>query len=435
MKYSDFVLQYKEYLNERLIIMIKRVKLSCGTTVIMEKTDYVQSAALGIWIKAGAADEKDEVSGVSHYIEHMMFKGTEKRTAKEIASDVDKIGGMFNAFTGKEATCYYIKTLASNIYQGAEILIDMITGSKFDTEEMDKERQVIFEEIKMVKDSPDDDVYDTISELVASGNPLGRSILGTPESLEGIDRAKLTGYLNEKYARDSIVIAVAGNFDEQKIIDMFEGSLSKLRDKKVVEPLEIKPYKQSFDVKVRDIEQTHICLAAPAVSLDDDRYYAFVLMNSIFGGSMSSRLFQNIREEKGLAYSVCSMNAFSSYWGFFSIYAGVAHDKVKDTIDAIKYELETLRSNGVTAEELMMAKEQVKSSYIFGLENINSRMFSIGKNELLLGRVFKPEDVLESFDAVTLDDILSAANMIGDHSIYCGAAVTGNDFDLEGMLK
>lgn len=435
MKYSDFVLQYKEYLNERLIIMIKRVKLSCGTTVIMEKTDYVQSVALGIWIKAGAADEKDEVSGVSHYIEHMMFKGTEKRTAKEIASDVDKIGGMFNAFTGKEATCYYIKTLASNIYQGAEILIDMITGSKFDTEEMDKERQVIFEEIKMVKDSPDDDVYDTISELVASGNPLGRSILGTPESLERIDRVKLTGYLNEKYARDSIVIAVAGNFDEQKIIDMFEGSLSKLRDKKVVEPLEIKPYKQSFDVKVRDIEQTHICLAAPAVSLDDDRYYAFVLMNSIFGGSMSSRLFQNIREEKGLAYSVCSMNAFSSYWGFFSIYAGVAHDKVKDTIDAIKYELETLRSNGVTAEELMMAKEQVKSSYIFGLENINSRMFSIGKNELLLGRVFKPEDVLESFDAVTLDDILSAANMIGDHSIYCGAAVTGNDFDLEGMLK
>lgn len=435
MKYSDFVLQYKEYLNERLIIMIKRVKLSCGTTVIMEKTDYVQSVALGIWIKAGAADEKDEVSGVSHYIEHMMFKGTEKRTAKEIASDVDKIGGMFNAFTGKEATCYYIKTLASNIYQGAEILIDMITGSKFDTEEMDKERQVIFEEIKMVKDSPDDDVYDTISELVASGNPLGRSILGTPESLERIDRVKLTGYLNEKYARDSIVIAVAGNFDEQKIIDMFEGCLSKLRDKKVVEPLEIKPYKQSFDVKVRDIEQTHICLAAPAVSLDDDRYYAFVLMNSIFGGSMSSRLFQNIREEKGLAYSVCSMNAFSSYWGFFSIYAGVAHDKVKDTIDAIKYELETLRSNGVTAEELMMAKEQVKSSYIFGLENINSRMFSIGKNELLLGRVFKPEDVLESFDAVTLDDILSAANMIGDHSIYCGAAVTGNDFDLEGMLK
>lgn len=415
--------------------MIKKVKLSCGATVIMEKTDYVQSAALGIWIKAGAADENDKVSGVSHYIEHMMFKGTEKRTAKDIASDVDKLGGMFNAFTGKEATCYYIKTLSSNIYQGAEILIDMITGSKFDPEEMDKERQVIFEEIKMVKDSPDDDVYDTISELVASGNPLGRSILGTPESLAGIGRDELTGYLNEKYAKDSIVIAVAGNFDEQRITALFEESLNKLRDKKVTESFEIKPYKQSFDVKVRDIEQTHICLAAPGVSMADDRYYAFVLMNSILGGSMSSRLFQNIREEKGLAYSVCSMNAFSSYWGFFSIYAGVAHDKVRDTIDAVKFELEILAAKGVTAEELMMAKEQVKSSYIFGLENVNSRMFSIGKNELLLGKVFKPEEVLKSFDAVTLDDILESARMIGDYSIYCGASVTGNDFDLEGMLR
>ena len=203
----------------------------------------------------------------------------------------------------------------------------------------------------------------------------------------------------------------------------------------MIEPFELKPYKASYDVKVKDIEQTHICLAAPGVSLGDDMYYSFVLMNSIFGGSMSSRLFQNIREEKGLAYSVCSMNAFSSYWGFFSIYAGVAHEKVKDTIEAIKYELDALKNKGVTSEELMMAKEQVKSSYIFGLENINSRMFSIGKNELLLGRVFKPEEVLESFDKVTLEDILKASEMIGDHSIYCGASVTGKDFDLEGMLK
>ena len=431
----DFMLQYNNYFNERLINMVITKKLSCGATVIMEKTDYVQSAALGIWVKAGAADEKDDISGVSHYIEHMMFKGTESRTAKEIASDVDKIGGMFNAFTGKEATCYYIKTLSSNIYQGGEILLDMLLNSKFDPEEMDKERQVIYEEIKMVKDTPDDDVYDTISELVSSGNPLGRNILGTPESLAGIDRNKMLTYFSDKYARDSIVIAVAGNFDENKIIDMFEGRLSKLRDKKVAEDIELKPYKQSFDVKIRDIEQTHICLAAPSVSLADERYYSFVLLNSIFGGSMSSRLFQNIREEKGLAYSVCSMNVFSSYWGFFSIYAGVAHEKVKDTIDAIKFEVELLKNKGVTAEELAMAKEQVKSAYIFGLENINSRMFSIGKNELLLGKVFTADEVLNGFDKVTQEDILKAAAMIGDHSSYCGASVTGNDFDLEGMVK
>lgn len=415
--------------------MIKIKKLSCGTTLVMEKTDYVQSAALGIWVKAGAADETDEVSGVSHYIEHMMFKGTDKRTAKEIASDVDKIGGMFNAFTGKEATCYYIKTLSSNIYMGAEIILDMITGSKFDPEEMDKERQVIYEEIKMVKDSPDDDVYDTISELVAGGNTLGRSILGTPESLSGINRDKLTSYLNDKYARDSIVIAVAGNFDEERIIETFEQKLVGLKEHKVTSNVEMLPYSQNFNVKVRDIEQTHICLATPSVSLIDEKYYAFVLMNSILGGSMSSRLFQNIREEKGLAYSVCSMNAFSSYWGFFSIYAGVAHEKAADTIEAIKYELELIKNKGVTDEELAMAKEQVKSSYIFGLENINSRMFSIGKNQLLLNKIFTAEEVLKGFDDVTLDDILEVSAMVGNHTDYCGAAVTGKDFDLEGMVK
>lgn len=415
--------------------MVTIKKLNCGTTVIMEKSERVQSAALGIWVRAGASDEWDEVSGVSHFIEHMMFKGTKNRTAKQIAEDVDKIGGVFNAFTGKEATCYYIKTLSSNICKGAEILLDMLTGSKFDQEEMDRERQVICEEIKMVKDTPDDDVYDTISELVAGGNPLGRSILGTPESLAGIDRSRLVDYRDQMYARDSIVVAVAGNFDEEAIEAIFEDRLTSLRDKKPKKEIQLKPYQQSFNVKVRDIEQTHICLATPGIALDDPRYYAFVLLNSIFGGSMSSRLFQNIREQKGLAYSVCSMNLFSSYWGFFSIYAGVSPEKAEEALDAIHYELDTLRKSGVTGEELAMAKEQMKSSYIFGLESVNSRMFSIGKNKLLLDRVYAEEEVLSSFDRVTREDIREVAEMIGDYSSYCGAAVTGRDFDLERIVK
>lgn len=415
--------------------MVTIKKLNCGTTVIMEKSERVQSAALGIWVRAGASDEWDEVSGVSHFIEHMMFKGTKNRTAKQIAEDVDKIGGVFNAFTGKEATCYYIKTLSSNICRGAEILLDMLTGSKFDQEEMDRERQVICEEIKMVKDTPDDDVYDTISELVAGGNPLGRSILGTPESLAGIDRSRLVDYRDQMYARDSIVVAVAGNFDEEAIEAIFEDRLTSLRDKKPKKEIQLKPYQQSFNVKVRDIEQTHICLATPGIALDDPRYYAFVLLNSIFGGSMSSRLFQNIREQKGLAYSVCSMNLFSSYWGFFSIYAGVSPEKAEEALDAIHYELDTLRESGVMEEELAMAKEQMKSSYIFGLESVNSRMFSIGKNKLLLDRVYAEEEVLSSFDRVTREDIREVAEMIGDYSSYCGAAVTGRDFDLERIVK
>ena len=415
--------------------MIEIRKLSNGASVIMERTDFVRSAALGIWVRTGSAHEEQSNSGVSHFIEHMMFKGTSTRSARQIAEDVDRIGGTFNAFTGKEATCYYIKTLSSNIYQGAEILLDMITDSQFAEEEMNKERQVILEEIKMVRDTPDEDVIDQISELVNGRNAIGKTILGTPESLAGIDRAKLTDYYRREYSCDSIVIAVAGNFDPDRVVEIFENGLESLNREKPAFAPERYPYEQKFSVKVRDIEQTHICMAVPSVSLDDDRYYAFVLMNSIFGGNMSSRLFQNIREERGLAYSVTSMNAFSSMSGFFNIYAGVAHDKVEETIDAIKYEVSRLESDGVTADELSMAKEQVKSSYIFGLENISARMFNLGKNKLLLDKVYDPDEVLAAYDAVSEADILEAAQVLGKAENFCGASVTGSDFDLEGMVK
>ena len=348
---------------------------------------------------------------------------------------MDRIGGISNAFTGKEATCYYIKTLSSNIYAGAEILIDMVTKSVFDTEEMDKERQVILEEIKMVKDAPDEDVYDTISELVNNASPLKMNILGSEESLMGIDRDKLRDYYQHRYSRDNIVVAVSGNFDEDKIEEVFAGKLESLNQSTPQVPLAITPYETQFCVKTKDIEQTHICMAVPSVAMTDERYYAFVLMNSIFGGSMSSRLFQKIREEKGLAYSVYSLNAFNSFAGFFNIYTGVAHDKAEEAIAAIKEELHLFAKDGVTEDELSMAKEQVKSTYIFGQENINSRMITLGKNKLLIDRVYTPEEILQGFDNVSREDILDAASIIGDMNNYCAAAVTGRDIDLEGLIR
>ncbi|MDD6310521.1 MAG: pitrilysin family protein [Firmicutes bacterium] len=415
--------------------MIRVEKLKCGTTVILEKTDFVQSTAFGIWVKSGAMYEDDSVYGVSHYIEHMMFKGTKLRNAREIAEQVDNIGGVFNAFTGKEATCYYIKTLASNIYKGAEILIDMVTSSVFDQDEMDKERQVILEEIKMVKDTPDDDVYDTISELVNSGNALKNNILGSPESLAGINRDKMVDYYRTRYVTENLVVAVSGSFDEDEMIKYLEGKFDALGKIAPKDSYEMKPYVPKFDVKVKDIEQTHICLAVPSVSLDDDQYYTHVLMSNILGGSMSSRLFQTIREEKGLAYTVCSMNSFNSFTGFFSIYAGVAHENIGQTIEEIRNELNLFAEKGVTEEELERAREQVKSSYIFGLESVNSRMFGLGKNRLLLGKNYTAEEVLGGFDSVTSEDILKVAEMVGDITKYSGAAVTGAAFDLEGMIK
>lgn len=415
--------------------MIQTKKLSCGTTVVMEKIPHLQSVALGTWIRAGAVDEPSELAGVSHYIEHMMFKGTEKRTAKEIASDVDKIGGQFNAFTGKEATCYYIKTLSANLDKAAEILLDMLLNSKMDPEEMNKERSVIKEEIKMIQDTPDDDVHDTVSELVFKGRPLGNSIIGTPETLDRIDRKALTDYLKREYTRDSLVIAIAGNFDEDAICSMFEDKLTKLQESKEKKNSVILPYEPGYKVKVKDIEQSHISFAVPGVSMEDERYYAMSLLSNIMGGSMSSRLFQNIREQKGLAYSVYSVSSSFSTSGYYNIYAGVAHENIKDTIRAIKEELELLKKDGVTGEELSTAKEQMKSSYIFGQENVTGRMFSIGKNMSICRRIQTPEEVIEGFNKVTLDDVRAIAQTVCDLTEYCGAAVTNRDFDLKAAME
>lgn len=415
--------------------MVKVRKLSCGATMVMDRTDYLRSASLGIWVNSGSCFEKLEESGISHYIEHMLFKGTSSKSAREIAESVDRIGGSFNAFTGKESTCFYIKTLSSNIRAGAEILLEMLTDSLFDQEDMDKERFVILEEIKMSRDTPDDQVVELITELVNSENPYKNSILGTPESLKGIDRDLMLSYFRRRYARDNIVISVTGNFDEDELAELFDEKLMCLEAEGEVVSQEIGPYVQKFAVEKRDIEQTHICLAAPGISIEDDGYYAWTLMNNIFGGGMSSRLFQKIREEKGLAYSVCSVNGFYSKTGFFNIYAGVAHDKAEETIDAINSELKLYAAEGPTEDELAMAKAQAESSYIFGLENSNSRMVNIGKNQLLLGRVLSPDEVIDGFDSVTVDSIREILSGLGDMSNYCGASVTARDLDLEGLIK
>ena len=320
--------------------MIKSKKLDDGVTLVMEQTSFVQSVAMGIWVKAGAVDETKHFSGISHLIEHMMFKGTENRTARDIAADVDRIGGQINAFTGKESTCYYIKTLSSNADKAAEILLDMLLESRFDSDEMKKEKKVICEEIKMVQDMPDEDAQDTRLELVFKGDPLAKSIVGTATSLKRISRVKLLKYIKDEYTRDSIVISVAGNFDEDEIVGLFENKFKKFRKSKKAKKHKKEEFEPSFKVKFRNTEQSHICIAIPALKQEDPDYYALSLLNNVMGGSMSSRLFQNIREERGLAYSVFSTVAAYSENGNFSIYAGVAHNKIREDIEGIKEEME-----------------------------------------------------------------------------------------------
>ena len=415
--------------------MIKVKNLKCGIRMVLEEIPYVQSVSLGIWVRAGARDESRELSGVSHFIEHMMFKGTEKRTAKEIAEDTDRIAGQMNAFTGKEATCYYIKTLSSNAESAAEILSDMFMHSKFDKKEMAREKKVIYEEMKMVNDSPEDVAHDTICELVFKNNPLAKSILGTQSSLRGISRDMLKKYIEDEYTKDSVVVAVSGNFDEDAVCAVFEKELGSLKDKKLLKAYEEAPYKPSYKVIVKDIEQSHICLGTRGVKIDDDLYYALSLLSNIFGGTMSSRLFQNIREQKGLAYSVYSHMSSFSDMGYFNIYAGVAHNKIEAALLGIKGEISSLKNNFVTEDELSMAKEQLKGNYIFGQENINSRMFSAGKNMLILGRTFTMEEVIEEIDSVTMDEIRAAAEIISDISNYSAVIVTNEKINLKRIMS
>lgn len=414
--------------------MIEIRTLDCGIRVVMEKITHVQSVAIGLWVKAGAVDEEKEISGISHFIEHMMFKGTENRTAKQIAEDVDRIGGQINAFTGREATCYYIKTLSSNADKASEILLDMFMNSQFDKEEMSKEKKVIYEEMKMIEDNPDEYAHETISDLVFKGSPYEKSIIGTQTSLKGISQEKLKAYIADEYSRDSIVVSVAGNFDCDEICNIFEGKLKHLKESKPKKEFYDEAYEPRYQVKVKDIEQSHICIGTRGLKIDDDNYYALVLLNNIMGGSMSSRLFQNIREQKGLAYSVYSHSSSYTHAGYFNIYAGVSHDKVGETIQAIKEELERLKNEGITEDELHVAKEQLKSNYIFGQESVNGRMFSIGKNACLLNKIWTPEEVIREIDEVSMEDIEKASELINDIKKYSAVVVTNKKCDLKKLM-
>ncbi|WP_303857115.1 M16 family metallopeptidase [Aminicella lysinilytica] len=415
--------------------MIKTRTLSNGVRVIMEEMSQVQSIAIGIWVRAGAIDETDKNAGISHFVEHMMFKGTENRTAKDIAADIDRIGGQINAFTGKEATCYYVKSLSENYKEAADVLVDMLENSLFDKNEMDKERKVICEEIKMTKDQPDDLAHDTLIEQLFKGCPLGNSIIGTPTSLKRITHNVIRNYVDKQYVRDRIVVSVAGKFDDDDVCDYFSDKFMSLRQTLEDESQFIsKASVKSNKVIKKDIQQSHICLGAPGVTLNDDNSFVYQIINNIMGGSMSSRLFQNIREEKGLAYSVFSSMGTFGNGGYFEIYAGVSHDKIRAAIMGIKEELDRLASEKVTADELESSKEQLKSSYVFSQESTSTRMILNGKNYILINKVFMPEEVIQGYDNVTIEKIEEVKEIMSDFNNYSAVVVSNTRADLGSIM-
>lgn len=415
--------------------MLEIRKLSNGIRLIMDPVKEVESVTLGIWIKTGSLYEEKKYAGISHFVEHMMFKGTEKRTYSDISREIDRIGGSINAFTGKEATCYHVKLVSSKLFEGADVLVDMVENSVFPKEEMNKERYVIEEEIKMTLDSPEDLAHDLSTELIFKGNALGNSIIGTPSSLKRITQNVMRGYVKRRYTRDNIIVSIAGKFDEDEVVAYFEKQFEKLDS--VADEISFveAEYKPTIKVVQKDIEQCNLCMGLPTFGIDDSRYYPMQVLNNILGGTMSSRLFRNIREEQGLAYSIFSMFASYKGLGYFKIYAGLNRNKVEEAIKGIQNEISHLAKNGIEDDELEASREQLKAGFVFSQESTASRMLTNGRMAILLDRVVPIDEIINAYDSITKSEVENLISNISDFTKYSAVAVTGKEsLDLRRMM-
>lgn len=409
--------------------MYKKHVLENGLTIIGEEIPYVKSISLGVWINAGSRIEDEEISGVSHFIEHMLFKGTRNRTSKQIASEIDNLGGQINAFTSKECTCYYVKLLDSHIDIGIDVLSDMILNSKFNEDDLDKERSVIIEELKMYEDSPEDLAYDLLTENIYKHDPLGMNIIGTEESLKRLNREKLLDYFNKYYVPNNSVIAISGNFNFDEIINKIEEKFKVWKKRDVNVDIKKAEFKSCFLTKNKDIEQVNLAMSLEAVPIESDKeVYALAVINTVFGGSISSRLFQKIREEKGLVYSIYSSQSLYRKCGELGIFASMSNEHLKEVYESIIEEIKIMKKYYLTDQEIKESKEQLKGSYILGLESTSSRMMSIGRALLLNNKVESTDDILKSIDSVDRETVKIVIDKIFNLD-KLGVCIVGRDVE------
>ncbi|MFC7372220.1 M16 family metallopeptidase [Fictibacillus iocasae] len=386
--------------------MIVRHTCPNGVRIVLEQIPTVRSVAIGIWIGTGSRFETAEQNGVSHFLEHMFFKGTKSRSAREIAESFDSIGGQVNAFTSKEYTCYYAKVLDTHAPLALDVLSDMFFNSVFDEGELAKEKNVVLEEIKMYEDAPDDIVHDMLSKASFSEHALGLPILGTEQTLNTFSGTTLRDYMDSHYFPGNVVVSVAGNVDEsfiKKIEDYF-GSYKASGSSLLYDKPEFSAHKVA---RKKETEQAHLCLGFPGLSLKDKRSFSLIVLNNLFGSSMSSRLFQEIREQRGLAYSVFSYHSAYTDNGLFTIYGGTAPHQMDELYDTVINILDDLKSEGITDKELVNSKEQIKGSLMLSLESTNSRMSRNGKQELILNYHRSLDEMVDLIDGVTKDSVNS----------------------------
>ncbi|AOZ94271.1 M16 family metallopeptidase [Paenibacillus crassostreae] len=404
---------------------MERIKLTNGLRVVMEKIPTSRSISFGIWVKTGSRNENIINNGVSHFIEHMLFKGTERFNAKDIAEQFDAIGGNLNAFTSKEYTCYYAKVLDEHFPIAVDVLADMFFRSNIDEQELSKEKNVILEEISMYEDTPDDIVHDLMAKAVYGEHPLAYPILGTKEQLEAMNSSHLKAYMADHYTVENTVLSVAGNIDEH-MVELLERQFGGFNNHGSDHGITVPKFHSNVLFHKKKTEQNHICISFPGCSLDDKKQYAMVLLNNSIGGGMSSRLFQEIRESRGLAYAVYSYHSAHADNGMFTIYAGTAPKQTKEVMDLTKQVLFDLATKGLSEDELRKGKEQLKGSLILSLEGTGSRMNRLGKNELMLGKHYTLDEMIANIDNISMDDVDSILDLMFSE-LYSVAMVGGSD--------
>lgn len=410
-------------------------QLSNGITVITEQLPYLRSSSFGIWVKVGSANENASNNGIAHIIEHMLFKGTQSRNAKQIADEMARIGGNMNAFTSKECTSYYATTLSEHLPIAIDIISDMLINSLIDEKSLKKEKGVIIEEIDMYDDSPEDLVHEMLQQRIWKDHPLGYMISGTKKIVRKVTREQIIDFMDTYYVGENMVISVAGNFEEALILKLLEDKFGRIRPETAKELSELgRPaYNRVVCKRDKDIEQMHLNIAFDGISYLSEERYILSILNSIFGGSINSRLFQRIRENSGLTYSIYSYGSSYRETGLFHIYAAMNPGQTAAVIKKIFQIINEIKKKGVSAEELLMTKEQIKTELILGHESAKSRMNSNGKSLINRGRIIPMEEMIAGIEGVTLEDIHGFANRYFDQN-KASISLVGNLKELDLKL-
>ncbi len=394
-------------------IAFQRSTLSNGLRVVTESIPFVRSVSVGAWIFVGSRDERVEEAGISHFIEHMVFKGTEKRKTHHVAQWMESVGGFLNAFTGKEYTCFYARGLDEHLGRAIDIVTDIVLRPSFPTRELDKEKDVVIEEMKMYDDSPEDLIFDQFEGVVYGKHVLGRPVIGTPQSVAGLNRDDLVSFVNRQYTADRMVISVAGNVTHEQVVREVEKAFESF-DRKPGRRRRTKPpmYTPKRTTEPNASQQAHLVIGTRAVSAFDDERLSLIVLNTLLGGGMSSRLNQRIREQYGFCYSIYSfLNMFTDS-GDFGVYTATDPSRIDKSRSLIQRELDRVTQSKISARELAQAKSQVKGAIMLGLESMSNRMMRIGRQELLYKRHHSMDEVLQLTESITADSILDAAQRI-----------------------